>query len=59
MLKAAIIFFVLALISILLGAYGIAGLSMEIGKILLTVFLMLALISFVVSLVTGKKQTLT
>ncbi len=59
MLRAAIIFFVLALISILLGAYGIAGLSMEIGKILLTVFLILALISFVVSLVTGKKQTLT
>lgn len=59
MLRAAIIFFVLALISILLGAYGVAGLSMEIGKILLTVFLILALISFVVSLVTGKKQTLT
>ena len=59
MLRAAIIFFVLALISILLSAYGIAGLSMEIGKILLTVFLILALISFVVSLVTGKKQTLT
>jgi uncharacterized membrane protein YtjA (UPF0391 family) len=59
MLKVAIIFFVLALISILLGAYGIAGLSMEIGKILLTVFLILALISFVVSFVTGKKQTLT
>lgn len=59
MLRAAIIFFVLALISIFLGAYGIAGLSMEIGKILLTVFLILALISFVVSLVTGKKQTLT
>jgi uncharacterized membrane protein YtjA (UPF0391 family) len=59
MLRAAIIFFVLALISILLGAYGIAGLSMEIGKILLTVFLILALVSFVVSLVTGKKQTLT
>jgi uncharacterized membrane protein YtjA (UPF0391 family) len=59
MLRAAIIFFVLALISILLGADGITGLSMEIGKILLTVFLILALISFVVSLVTGKKQTLT
>ncbi len=59
MLRAAIIFFVLALISILLGANGIAGLSMEIGKILLTVFLILAIISFVASLVTGKKQTLT
>jgi uncharacterized membrane protein YtjA (UPF0391 family) len=59
MLRAAIIFFVLALISILLGANGIAGLSMEIGKMLLTVFLVLAVISFVVSLITGKKQRLT
>jgi uncharacterized membrane protein YtjA (UPF0391 family) len=58
MLKAAIIFFVLALISIFLGAYGVAGLSMEIGKVLLTVFLIFALISFVLSAVTGKKQTL-
>lgn len=59
MLRAAIIFFVLALVSVLLGAYGIAGLSLEIGKILLGVFLVLALISFVASLVSGKKQTLT
>jgi uncharacterized membrane protein YtjA (UPF0391 family) len=58
MLRAAIIFFVLALISILFGAYGVAGVSMEIGRILLTVFLIFALISFVLSVVTGKKQTL-
>ncbi len=59
MLRAAIIFFVLAVLSILFGAYGLAGLSMEIGKLLLTVFLILAVISFVASLVTGKKQKLT
>jgi uncharacterized membrane protein YtjA (UPF0391 family) len=58
MLRAAVMFFVLALISILFGAYGIAGLSLEIGKTLLTVFIILAVISFVVSLVTGKKQIL-
>jgi uncharacterized membrane protein YtjA (UPF0391 family) len=58
MLRAAIIFFVLALISILFGAYSVAGVSMEIGRILLTVFLIFALISFVLSVVTGKKQTL-
>ncbi len=56
MLRAAIIFFVLGLVSVLLGANGIAGLSIEIGKILLTVFLILAVISFVVSLVSGKKN---
>jgi len=54
MLRAAIAFFVLALISILFGAGGIAGVSMEIGKLLLFVFLALAVISFVVSLLTGR-----
>jgi uncharacterized membrane protein YtjA (UPF0391 family) len=54
MLRAAIAFFVLALISIILGANNIAGLSIEVGKTLLFVFLALAVISFVVSLVSGK-----
>ena len=55
MLRAAIAFFVLALISIVLGANNLAGLSMEIGKVLLFVFLALAVISFVVSLLTGGR----
>lgn len=55
MLRAAIAFFVLGLVAILLGAGGIAGLSIEIGKTLLFVFLILAIISFVASLVTGRK----
>jgi uncharacterized membrane protein YtjA (UPF0391 family) len=54
MLRAAIAFFVLALVAILLGATGIAGISMEIGRLLLFVFLALAVISFIVSLVSGK-----
>jgi uncharacterized membrane protein YtjA (UPF0391 family) len=54
MLRAAIGFFVLALIAIILGANNIAGVSMEVGKVLLFVFLALAVISFVVSLLTGK-----
>ncbi|MGZ3649494.1 MAG: DUF1328 domain-containing protein [Bdellovibrionota bacterium] len=54
MLRAAIGFFVLALIAILLGASGIAGISMEIGRLLLFVFLVLAVISFVMSLVSGR-----
>ncbi len=54
MLRAAIGFFVLALVAILLGASGIAGVSMEIGRMLLFVFLILAVISFVVSLVSGR-----
>lgn len=55
MIRAAIGFFVLALISFLLGANNIAGVSMEIGRMLLIVFVALAAISFGVALFTGKK----
>jgi uncharacterized membrane protein YtjA (UPF0391 family) len=54
MLRAALAFFVLALVAIILGANGIAGMSMEIGRILLFVFLILAVVSVVASLVTGR-----
>lgn len=57
MLQAAIAFFVLALISILFGAYNFAGVSMEIGRVLLGVFLVLAVLSFILSFIgrTPKK----
>jgi uncharacterized membrane protein YtjA (UPF0391 family) len=55
MIRAAIAFFVLALIAFVLGATGIAGISMEIGKILIGVFLVLAVISIVVGLISGKR----
>lgn len=54
MLRAALAFFVLALVAMLLGATGFAGFSMEIGRTLLFVFLVLAVISFVASLVGGR-----
>ena len=54
MLNAAITFFVIALVAFLLGATGFAGVSMEIGRTLLFVFLILAVISFVISMVRGK-----
>lgn len=54
MLRAAIAFFVIGLIAMLLGAGGVAGVSMEVGRTLLFVFLALAVISFIVSLVSGK-----
>ena len=54
MIRASIAFFVLALVAFLLGANGIAGVSMEIGRILLVVFLVLAVISFLGSLVSGR-----
>lgn len=55
MLQAAIAFFVLALLAMVLGASGIAGISMDIGRTLLFVFLVLAAISFVASLIGGRK----
>lgn len=57
MLRAAIIFFVIALCAYLLGAGGVAGMSLEVGRLLLFVFLVLAAISVVVGLVSGKRPT--
>jgi uncharacterized membrane protein YtjA (UPF0391 family) len=56
MLRAAIVFFVLGLIAIIFGATGFAGLSIEIGKTLLFIFLILAAISFIASLVMGGNR---
>ena len=58
MLQAAIAFFVLALLAMVLGAGNIAGISMEIGRTLLWVFLVLAVVSFVASLLTGRSRRL-
>jgi uncharacterized membrane protein YtjA (UPF0391 family) len=56
MLRAAIVFFVIALIAMFLGLNNIAGISAEAGKLLLFVFLALAVISFVVSLFSGRRS---
>lgn len=42
----AILFLVLALVSGLLGATGVAGLSMDIAKWLVIIFVVLAVVSF-------------
>jgi uncharacterized membrane protein YtjA (UPF0391 family) len=44
-LTYALLFFIIAIVAALLGARGIAGISMEIARILVIVFLVLALIS--------------
>jgi uncharacterized membrane protein YtjA (UPF0391 family) len=56
MVRAAIAFFIIALVAFFLGANGIAGLSVDIGKILLVVFLILSVISFLAAAVTGRKS---
>lgn len=56
MLKASICFFIMGLLSFLLGAGGAAGVSMEVGKVLLVVFLVFSLISFVGGITAGKTK---
>lgn len=56
MLRAAIAFFILAIVAFVLGANGIAGMSMEIGRLLLIVFLVLAVISFFINMIGRKGQ---
>lgn len=55
MLRAALVFFVLGLVAIMLGAGNVGGVSLEIGQTLLGVFLILAVISLVASLVSGRR----
>jgi uncharacterized membrane protein YtjA (UPF0391 family) len=55
MLRAAIAFFIIGLVAIILGSNGIGGLSLDVGRTLLFVFLILSVISFVTSMVTGRK----
>ncbi len=51
LLWIGIIFFIIAIIAYVLGARGVAGMSAGIGRTLLFVFLVLAVIMVVVSLV--------
>jgi uncharacterized membrane protein YtjA (UPF0391 family) len=46
-LQFALIFFVLAIIAALVGARGVAGISMEIAKWFVIIFIVLAIISLV------------
>ena len=58
MLRFALAFFVLALVSMLFGAYGIAGMSMEVGRILLLAFLVLAGIAVLAALFSGRRPNI-
>jgi uncharacterized membrane protein YtjA (UPF0391 family) len=49
----AVIFFIIAILAYVLGARGVAGMSAGIGRTLLFVFLVLAVILVIVGLVRG------
>lgn len=57
MLQASISFFVLALVAYAVGANGLGSVSLEVGRILLFVFLILSLITFVLSLSSRSSNT--
>jgi uncharacterized membrane protein YtjA (UPF0391 family) len=51
LLWLAIVFFIIAIVAYVVGARGVAGMSAGIGRTLLFVFLVLAIIVVIVSLV--------
>ena len=55
MLKAAITFFLVGILAYIFGAYQIAGVSVEIGQIFLYVFFALAIIAFVINMISGRR----
>jgi len=57
MLKAALVFLIIAIVALLFGAGNVAGFSMEAAKMLLYVFLALAVLSALVGLATGRRPT--
>jgi uncharacterized membrane protein YtjA (UPF0391 family) len=54
MLRLALLFLIIALIAMVLGAGNVAGLSMQIAWILFVVFLVLAVISFAFGALRGR-----
>lgn len=48
----AVIFFIIAIVAYVLGAQGVAGMSAGIGRTLLFVFLVLAVIMVIIQLVS-------
>ena len=54
LISIAIVFFIIAILAYVLGARGVAGMSAGIGRTLLFVFLVLAVIMVIVGLVNGR-----
>jgi uncharacterized membrane protein YtjA (UPF0391 family) len=46
-LQYALVFFVLAIIASVVGARGVAGISMSVAKIFVAIFLILAIVSLI------------
>lgn len=55
MLRASLLFFILALVAYVMGATGVAGVSMDIARTLLGFFLFLAVLGLVAGLLIGRR----
>ncbi|MBC7428573.1 MAG: DUF1328 domain-containing protein [Bacteriovorax sp.] len=56
MLQAALTFFILGLLAMLLGSFGIAGLSIDAGEMILSIFFIFSLLSFIGSAEIERKK---
>ncbi len=56
MLKASVSFFIMGLLTFLLGAGGEANVSMQVGKNLLIVFMIFSLLSFIGGVTSGETK---
>jgi hypothetical protein len=54
MLRMAILLFVLGLLAFLLSAFNVAALPLEVGKLLLIIFLVFSLLTFIVGVTTPR-----
>lgn len=54
MIRAAILFFAIALVALLFGLNGVAGLSMEVGKIIVLVFIAISALTFIAALASTR-----
>ena len=54
LLMVGIVFLVIALIAYVMGANGVAGMSASLGKMLLGIFLILAVLMIIVGFFTGR-----
>ncbi len=55
MLRAILAFFVLAVFALLVGATGMAGISIEIGRVVLVAFLVFAVVAVAIGLLKGRR----
>jgi uncharacterized membrane protein YtjA (UPF0391 family) len=56
MLQASITFFILGIISMVFGFFGVAGISAELGETILWVFFIFALMSFLGTAKVERKK---